>query len=297
MQVIGHLVMRNRKYFLLSLCMLSFSVLATAMTSDSLSQGDTLVSDSAASWSHWDVHGIALHTAFCALPAQEIYNSWDQTDIHPYDFDIGDFNDTICLALLSEGACGYTHPVEGQVTSGFGYRRYRWHFGTDIDLHTGDPVYAAFDGVVRVARYSPSYGYVIVIRHYNGLETLYAHLSRLLVKAGEEVPSGTKIGLGGNTGRSSGSHLHFEVRYKGWSIDPQRLIDFDLGQLRFISAEFHAGWMDYMPAVSGPYYTIVRGDTLYGIARRHGISLQKLLALNHLTKNALIVPGQKIRVQ
>jgi murein DD-endopeptidase MepM/ murein hydrolase activator NlpD len=247
----------------------------------------------------WDIEGIEAHTAFCALPAQEVYNHWDENDIHPYHFDPQLFDDTICLQLVSEASCGFVHPVSNQrVTSEFGPRRYRWHYGIDIDLNTGDAVFAAFDGVVRVATYSSTYGYVVVVRHYNGLETLYSHLSKLQVTSGQEIEAGHQIGLGGRTGRATGSHLHFEVRYKGWSIDPRLLIDFDSGTLKAISIEFIPDWLDYMTYRStGGYYEIKRGDTLYDIAAQHGMSLGKLLALNNLSSRAVIHPGQKLRIR
>lgn len=254
--------------------------------------------DTDTTFSHWDLDGITQHTIFCAYPAQEIYNHWDTRAIHPYTYNPNEFTDTVCLQLVTETSCGFVHPVEGSITSKFGFRRYRWHFGIDIDLQTGDNVYNAFDGVVRIAQYSGSYGYVVVIRHFNGLETLYAHLSRMSVQPGDEVEAGHVLGLGGRTGRASGSHLHFEVRYKGWSIDPQKLIDFETGQLQFISAEMTPAWFDHLTDHHyGDVYTIVRGDTLYSIAKRHQISLSQLLALNNMQQSSLIMPGQKIKVR
>lgn len=262
------------------------------------SRGDSLDQPTIIS-PEWDIDGIEAHTAFCALPAQELYNHWDESDIHPYSFDPFQFDDTVCLQLVNEASCGFVHPVSNQrVTSEFGPRRYRWHYGIDIDLNTGDAVFAAFDGVVRVAKYSSTYGYVVVIRHYNGLETLYSHLSRLQVKPGQEVEAGHQVGLGGRTGRATGSHLHFEVRYKGWSIDPRLLIDFDSGTLTATSIEFTPEWLDYMTYRStGGYYEIKRGDTLYGIAEQHGITLNQLLALNSMSSRSVIHPGQKLRIR
>lgn len=257
---------------------------------------DSLANDT--SFAHWDIEGITRHQEFCAYPAQEIYNHWDNRKIHPYAFNPNEFDDTICLELVSPQSCDFVHPVAGPITSEFGFRRYRWHYGIDIDLHTGDKVYNAFDGVVRIAQYSSSYGYVVVVRHYNGLETLYSHLSRLLVSPGDVIDAGHVVGLGGRTGRASGSHLHFEVRYKGWSIDPRLLIDFETGHLQFISAEMTPAWFDHLTHRHyGDYYTIVRGDTLYSIAKRHGMSLSSLLALNSMRANSLIMPGQKIKVR
>lgn len=164
------------------------------------------------------------------IPAAWLYDSWNTQLINPYHIPIEDFMDTILIQLSTNSECGFTMPVEGKITSRFGYRHYRYHKGLDLDLVTGDPVHAAFDGIIRIARYSSSFGYVVVIRHWNGLETLYAHMSRLLVKPGDEVESGQIIGKGGSTGRSTGSHLHWEVRYKGLPFNPQKLINLETGK-------------------------------------------------------------------
>lgn len=157
---------------------------------------------------------------------------WDSNSVHTEKFDVLQFNDTAHLHLVGSYTCGYNHPIAGHKTSDFGFRRYRYHFGVDIDLETGDSVNCVFDGKVRIAQFSKSYGNIIVVRHNNGLETYYAHLSKLMVKPGQDITAGQVLGLGGNTGRSRGSHLHFEVRYKGQPINPNSIIDFENHQLR-----------------------------------------------------------------
>ena len=154
-------------------------------------------------------------------PAADVYEDFDTTVVHAEKFDVLNFNDTVRIPMT-----GYVHPFNGNITSGFGFRKYRYHLGMDIDLNIGDSVKCAFDGEVRIAQRSKTYGYVVVVRHPNGLETYYAHLSKLLVKPNEVVKAGTILGLGGNTGHSFGSHLHFEVRYRGQPINPNYLIDF-----------------------------------------------------------------------
>ncbi len=165
-------------------------------------------------------------------PAGEIYDDWDTTSVHSEKFDALVFDDTIRIPLRDPGHCQYVHPFNGTTTSNFGFRKYRYHFGVDINLETGDTVRCAFDGKVRIAQKSKSYGYVVVIRHNNGLETYYAHLSKMTVKPGEDIEAGMTLGLGGNTGHSYGSHLHFEVRFRGVAIDPNYLIDFKNQTLR-----------------------------------------------------------------
>jgi len=162
------------------------------------------------------------------LPFHQVYLSWDTTTIHPYHFDLTKMTDTVTLVLANHKDCGFVIPVAGYVTSPFGQRnRNRYHYGIDLKLDRGDDVAAAFDGVVRISEWSSSYGNCIVIRHYNGLETLYGHLSKRMVTPGQQVLAGQEIGLGGSTGHSSGPHLHFEVRYKGEPIDPNKIIDFE----------------------------------------------------------------------
>ena len=118
------------------------------------------------------------------------------------------------------------------MTSEFGPRWHRYHYGTDLQLRIGDSVVSAFDGVVRIVKLSKGYGNVILIRHNNGLETVYGHLSKQLVLPNQEVKAGELIAWGGNTGRSTGPHLHFETRYLGIPINPRELIDFSTFKLK-----------------------------------------------------------------
>lgn len=140
--------------------------------------------------------------------------------------------ESVAIELVdSLGSCHY--PYKGWMSSKYGPRNGRGHQGVDLPLKTGDPVYATFDGKVRYSAFSSSgYGNLVIIRHNNGLETYYAHLSEREVAAGDWVVAGQQIGKGGSTGRSSGPHLHFEVRYKGQSFDPERIFDFKTGEIR-----------------------------------------------------------------
>lgn len=116
-------------------------------------------------------------------------------------------------------------PEHARMSSHFGARRRRWHYGVDLAMPTGEPIYAAFDGIVRISRWNKSYGNLVVVRHFNGLETYYAHLSQRDVEAGDTVRAGQVIALCGNTGRSYGSHLHFEIRYMGKAMNPEYVVD------------------------------------------------------------------------
>lgn len=125
---------------------------------------------------------------------------------------------------------GYVAPVPGAVTSPYGWRpRFgRMHRGVDLRLSVGDTVVSAFDGKVRLTKYEGrGYGYYVVVRHDNGLETVYGHLSKFLVKPNQRVRAGEPIALGGNTGRSTGPHLHFETRFMGLAVNPATIIDFE----------------------------------------------------------------------
>lgn len=165
------------------------------------------------------------------IPCDHIYKVWDVHNIHSYKFQKSRMRDTVNLVMAYE-SCDFHLPRKGDITSDFGKRAGGYHNGIDILLRTGNEVKAAFEGMVRIAQYSSSYGNVVVIRHNNGIETLYAHLSKRKVKPGDYVQTGQTIGLGGNTGRSSGSHLHFETRYKGEPINPNKIIDFKTGKLK-----------------------------------------------------------------
>lgn len=149
---------------------------------------------------------------------------WDNQSVNPYGSKapIPDQKDI--------DVSTYVAPVKGAITSEFGYRpRFRrMHKGIDIKLNVGDSIVAAFDGVVRITRYNRGgYGYYVVIRHDNGLETVYGHLSKYLVEPGQRVKAGQLIAKGGNTGRSTGPHLHLETRYMGIPINPRAIIDFE----------------------------------------------------------------------
>jgi murein DD-endopeptidase MepM/ murein hydrolase activator NlpD len=156
------------------------------------------------------------------------FSIWDNNYVNPYGINPNELNDIIPIKLYDISKGRYWAPPldECPVTSHFKYRWKRWHKGTDIDLETGDPVYAVFDGVVRISSVIGAFGRCVVLRHYNGLETVYGHMSKLNFPINTIVKAGDEIGRGGNTGRSSGSHLHFETRYEGTAFDAGNIFDF-----------------------------------------------------------------------
>jgi len=190
------------------------------------------------------------------LPADEIYDSWNTEYVKAY---AGvEIPDSFRIDVSS-----FVMPIKGYVTSPYGPRGRRFHYGTDLKLQVGDTIYAAFDGKVRVKQYEgKGYGYHLVLRHPNGLETVYGHLSGYLVGQDENVYAGQPIALGGNTGRSTGPHLHFEFRFLGQPINPAEIIDFDALCLKDDSYCYVKGLSDrsyYTPVAS--HYTADRYTT------------------------------------
>ncbi len=239
----------------------------------------------------------------------EYYSVWDANHIDPYNLNPLEFNEVIDLKLYDPPAERYwSAPLSvGKLTSNFGFRWGRWHTGVDLDLDTGDPIYAAFDGVVRVASYmGGGYGRYVLIRHYNGLETLYGHMSKQLVESGQLVKAGDQIGLGGSTGRSYGAHLHFEVRYEGNPFGPLNLYSFPENTL--LSDHFlltSAVWnylrggraADFKPIFKHTVlYRVQAGETLASVASRNGISVSELARKNRLSARARIRSGQRLRI-
>ena len=235
-----------------------------------------------------------------SIPDSMPLYDWITDDIHQKKFNFGSIKDTVVI-VLNDSNDHYTPPVQGRITSEFGKRRWRYHYGTDIDLNTGDNVRSAFSGRVRISKYSKTYGHVVVVRHNNGLETLYAHLSKRKVKVDSVLTSGTVIGLGGNTGRSYGSHLHFEVRYFDEALDPRDLISFEgnhthsdtlaISQCNFMYREE----LKIMNAIV--WHRVRSGNTLGHIARKYGTSISKICRLNGISRNSILRIGQRLRVR
>jgi len=234
------------------------------------------------------------------IPSNSMYKKWDNKAMFSYNESICEDDTSTLLTLTDEKHfCDYVAPLKNPViTSNFGWRKGKAHTGIDLDLQVWDPVAAAFDGMVRVAYYHPAYGRVVVIRHYNGLETLYAHLHRFKVKAGDIVEAGQIIGLGGSSGHSTGSYLHFEIRFKGIPLNPKHIISFKENRLIGDSVLMVKNKWDYSALPVGvKYHTIKYGDFMYKIAKRYGISVNELCDLNGMKRNSLLVVGRKLRIK
>lgn len=240
------------------------------------------------------------------ITAFEYFSAWDSKKINIYDFDPKKFTDTIPVKLYDD-KLGYKWklPLEKTpITSPFGPRWRSWHYGVDLDLNTGDPIYAGFDGIVRIRGYDRyGYGYYVVVRHKNGLETLYGHMSKILVNIGQELKAGDLIGKGGSTGRSTGSHLHYELRFQGAPFNPELIYDFKKSaikrQIYFITA---ATFSDVSSSQNQKFQTaafhkIRRGDNLGSIAKRYGVSVSQLTRLNKISTRTILRIGQNLRIR
>ncbi|MDO1500588.1 M23 family metallopeptidase [Winogradskyella maritima] len=241
---------------------------------------------------------------------------WDTTVYNPYKNDLNKFPLQITFKDTT-----YASPIKKKkvITSRYGWRRGRPHQGIDIDLVTGDSVVSMLPGIVRFAKYSSGHGKTVVVRHFNGLETTYAHLSAYAVKPNDTVAKGQYIGKGGNTGRSTGSHLHLVVGYKGQYIHPEYLFTFDDDNAirgdevwitkKHTTARFHSAYRlskldlllneDEALAQQVPkltYYVVKRGDTLSRISQRNNVSIASLRKTNKLNKSGLIKVGQKLMI-
>jgi murein DD-endopeptidase MepM/ murein hydrolase activator NlpD len=239
---------------------------------------------------------------------------WNTTVYNPYKNVIVNYPINISFNDSS-----YASPVRHKkvITSRYGWRRGRPHKGIDIDLVTGDSVVSMLDGIVRFARYSRGHGKTVVVRHYNGLETTYAHLSHIAVKANDSVSKGQFIGKGGNTGNSRGSHLHLVTSYKGEYIHPEYLFNFDetnairseelwvtrkwtrptyhsskgLAKLTlFATKEEALASLEKQRKI----YVVRKGDTLSRISKRNSTSIAAICRTNKIKSTSTLKIGQKL---
>ncbi|MFI3302582.1 MAG: M23 family metallopeptidase [Rikenellaceae bacterium] len=200
----------------------------------------------------------------------------------------------------------------GHRTSPYGWRKKRMHAGVDIKAYSGDNIYAVFDGVVRMSKYYTAFGNVVVIRHHNGLETLYAHASKLKVKVNDKVKAGDVIALAGRTGRATGDHLHFEVRVAGQHIDPELLLDIKnlslqpknlyitMQQGRIFASNSDSAEerkAEIKEALSKKYHTVRSGDTLSRIAINNSTTVTTICRLNNIKSTSTLRIGQRLRVR
>lgn len=227
---------------------------------------------------------------------------WDTSDINMYHVDMTLFPDTLVYHFNTEGGIKFTVPRQGRITSGFGFRRLfgrKFHKGLDIDLETGDTIVAAMDGKIRIARYGKGYGNFVVISHEGGLETVYGHMSELHVKEGEMIASGQPIGLGGSTGQSTGSHLHFELRVFGEQVDPSWVLDANTLMPLASTIKIDRSWFNYLLENSEtPFHIVAPGETIDQIAAMYEMDAASILQLNVLDPATTELPeGTRLRLE
>lgn len=247
------------------------------------------------------------------FPSIDLYGeaSWHNKAVNPFISGVkAEVPDSFAIDLTQ-----FSYPLDQvmRVTSNYGYRRRyrRMHQGIDVKLQVGDTIRAVFDGRVRMVDFERSgYGKYVVLRHLNGLETLYAHCSKHLVKEGDIVRAGEPIALGGNTGRSTGSHLHFEARFMGQPLNPSHLIDFATGipkndSYLFVKAGNYkvkqgtalARKRSSTPSGQGiKLHKIKSGDTLWDIAKLYGTTVNELCRINGISKRTPLRVGRSLRV-
>lgn len=239
-------------------------------------------------------------------PSASLYPSWDNQYVSAYANAV--LPETYDIDLR-----GFCMPTDSRkVTSNYGPRWGRAHKGIDLKVYVGDTIRAAFDGKVRVVDYEGrGYGRYVVIRHNNGLETVYGHLSAQLVRPNQEVRAGDVIGLGGNTGRSTGSHLHFETRLLGVAINPALLFDFAMQDVTCDVYTFRKGRNNVSKkrkgsknqeqeeivseSVGARYHKIHKGETLSVIAKKHGLTVKQLCRLNGITEKTILKVGKVLK--
>ena len=241
-----------------------------------------------------------IHKEMAAYPAYSLYPNWDNKRVHAFG------NTVVIPDTFRIDMTGFCMPTTNtKITSKFGPRRRRMHNGLDVKVYIGDTIRAAFSGKVRMVKYERrGYGQYVVIRHENGLETIYGHLSKQLVKEDQYVEAGEVIGLGGNTGRSTGSHLHFETRFLGQAINPALLFDFEKQDIVADSYLFKKGNNRYRrsnstAATSGggdiQYYKVRKGDSLSRISQKTGVSIDRLCKLNGITRRTTLRINQVLK--
>jgi len=255
-------------------------------------------------------------------PTLNYIQSWDNNVCYTSDRtnDLGKLKDTLWLCVNEDHDDGFHVPFHGNVTSRYGLRKGRYHNGIDIALKVGDTVRAAWSGKIRYAKFNDGgFGNLVIIRHYNGLESFYAHLHEHLCVPNQDVKAGEPIGLGGNTGHSFGAHLHFELRFYDAPINPEEVIDFDNLRLKDQNLLVHKnlfrpgakpsdffehGELATIPlptkaVVLRPvhkYYKVRAGDTLSEIATKNSTTIAKVCQLNGIRQTTPLQIGRSLRV-
>lgn len=305
----------NMRIFILSLFLSIFSQGNTQTVIDTVSFGErTILIMSNRTWEYIEdanfdgVMNLRLHEEIMGDTNLNFIQNWDHEVCYTSNLsnNINLFKDTVWLCLEDSLSDKFVMPFDGRITSHYGWRRGRNHNGTDIDLVTGDTVRSAWSGKIRYAKYNTSgFGNLVIIRHENGLETFYAHLSRLIAVPNQVVEAGDVIGLGGNTGHSTGSHLHFEVRFYDVPFDSEKIIDYKkkevINENLIVSRSlFRPGGGSKVSSGSvagAKYYRVRSGDTLGRIAARNHTSVSRMCQLNGIRPTTILQIGRNLRIR
>jgi len=230
------------------------------------------------------------------IPASDVYSVWSNKAVNPYNVDVKKMQDSVAFDMQN-----FVYPLVKplHVTSKFGWRKGRNHNGIDLKLYVGDSIVTPMNGVVRIVANNgrKGFGKYIVIRHYNGLETVYGHLSEQFVEENQIVSAGDLIALGGNSGRSSGPHLHWEIRYLGNPINPEEIIDFENHKPKtdtyYLTTKKAFGYI--IEQAEARYWVVKKGDTLGKISRNTGVSIKQICRLNKITEKTILQINRKLR--
>lgn len=317
----------NKFFLFLTIFFVPFSMVFSQEIIDTMptSRGDIVIFDDH-SWEYLEdlnFDGVMNHHLNELIQANEslsLIQTWDHdvcyTSAHAND--LMKLNDTLWMCVVEDAERDFVMPVDGPVTSRYGPRGGRYHQGIDLDLETGDTVVSAWAGKVRYAKFNDGgFGNLVIVRHNNGLETFYAHLDKIMVYPNQVVDAGEVLGLGGNTGHSRGSHLHFEVRFYDAAMNPEQVIDFEHKKCKDENLLVHRGLfqpgakpIDMYGNVSSStassasptastkkFYKVRSGDTLGAIASRNRTTVSKICQLNGIRPTTILQVGRSLRIR
>lgn len=264
------------------------------------------------------------------IPAYALYGQlWDTEHLRSKQFTIPFSDDMLKIILVESYNMPFIFPCRGTVSLPYGpVRKGGFHTGVDYKLNLDDPIYVCFDGVVRIAGYYGDYGKVIVVRHYNGLETVYAHLNKLYVKPGQVVKAGNTLGTAGNSGNAKETTLHFETRFLNEYFNPEIMLNSEdrslnsniltLEPANFNITPIPTEQISNLQQINKPtteaavskspssavkenqevkYHIVKQGETLFRISKENKIPIEELFRLNNLTEKSVIQVGEKLRIK